>query len=431
MAVTSDDLTRPLGFDRDGKSVRRKLPIALAICAAGLSLVTAAVLYAAIFGDAGGGIPTARVEIAATMPSAVPASAGPAEARPTSSDQAAPPKAPDTSGTAIEHASGVTVVRAGGSAAPESIIIRIPDPPRAGPTAAADPRLLETSRYGLLPRLGPDGSRAMDVYARPAGPAAADSTKGRVAIVVGGLGISQTSSADALSRLPGAVSLALAPYGADIDKLAGRARESGHEILLQVPMEPFDYPDSDPGPHTLTAAGRPAENLDHLHWAMGRLAGYVGVVNYMGGKLTADERALAPVLKDVGGRGLAFLDDGSSSRSVALRIAGEVPVARADLVLDAIPRADAIDKALEKLEMNALSSGLAIGTASALPLSIERIVRWAGNLADRGIQLVPVSAAFRAGSRQAQGGSRQVEVGSRQIEAGTRPAEAAAQGVPH
>ena len=35
-------------------------------------------------------------------------------------------------------------------------------------------------------------------------------------------------------------------------KLAERARAQRHEILLQVPMEPFDYPDNDPGPHTLT-----------------------------------------------------------------------------------------------------------------------------------------------------------------------------------
>lgn len=416
MDVTSDDLTRPLGVDRRDGPAGRKMPVALAVCGVGLSLVAAAILYAVIFGDAGGGVPTVRTEIAATLPTAASRPATPEPATPPDIRPAAPeqPKGPGTSGTAIEHASGVTVVRAGGTAAPESIIIRIPDPPRAGLTAAPDPRLVDRTRYGPLPRLGPDGARPMDVYARPVGAQAGGrAAKGRVAIVVGGLGISQTSSADALSRLPGAVSLALAPYGADVDKLAGRARESGHEILLQIPMEPFDYPDSDPGPHTLTAAGRPAENLDHLHWAMGRLSGYVGIVNYMGGKLTSDERALAPILKDVGGRGLAFLDDGSSSRSVALRIAGDVPVARADLVLDAVARADAIDKALEKLEATALSGGLsgglAIGTASALPLSIERIARWAERLGNRGIELVPVSSAFRAGSRPAETGSRPVD----------------------
>lgn len=41
-------------------------------------------------------------------------------------------------------------------------------------------------------------------------------------------------------------------------KTATRAREAGHEILLQLPMEPFDYPDSDPGPQTLLASAAPA-----------------------------------------------------------------------------------------------------------------------------------------------------------------------------
>ena len=30
-----------------------------------------------------------------------------------------------------------------------------------------------------------------------------------------------------------------------------RARSEGHELFLQAPMEPFDYPDNDPGPQTL------------------------------------------------------------------------------------------------------------------------------------------------------------------------------------
>ena len=33
--------------------------------------------------------------------------------------------------------------------------------------------------------------------------------------------------------------------------MVARAREAGHEVLLEVPMEPFDYPDNDPGPQTL------------------------------------------------------------------------------------------------------------------------------------------------------------------------------------
>ena len=86
-------------------------------------------------------------------------------------------------------------------------------------------------------------------------------------------------------------------------------------------MEPFDYPDSDPGPHTLTTRAKPQENLDKLHWALGRFTGYTGVVNFMGAKLTSDEAALAPILREIGGRGLVFLDDGSSSRSLVGAVA--------------------------------------------------------------------------------------------------------------
>jgi uncharacterized protein len=166
-------------------------------------------------------------------------------------------------------------------------------------------------------------------------------------------------------------------------------------------MEPFDYPDNDPGPHTVTARGKPQENLDRLHWAMGRFAGYIGVVNFMGAKLTADEAAFSPILREIGSRGLVFLDDGSSSRSAAGAVAAtaQVPAARADIVLDGTPVAETIDKELARLEEVARKRGFAIGTASALPLTVERIARWARALEAKDIQLVPVSAAYAPAGR--------------------------------
>ena len=85
----------------------------------------------------------------------------------------------------------------------------------------------------------------------------------------------------------------------DLERTVARAREAGHEALLQVPMEPFDYPDSDPGPQTLLTSSRPPENLDRLSWVMSRFSGFVGIVNYMGAKLTSDPAALEPVLREI------------------------------------------------------------------------------------------------------------------------------------
>jgi len=219
----------------------------------------------------------------------------------------------------------------------------------------------------------------------------------RIAIVVGGLGIGATTTRDALGKLPGAVTLALAPYGNDLVGLAARARGDGHEVLLQVPMEPFDYPDNDPGPHTLLTSLDSGQNVDRLHWLMSRFHGYVGIVNSMGARFTAAEPALAPVLREAGKRGLIYLDDGSSPRSLAPQIAGanNLAFAKVDLIVDALPTAADVERALGRLETMARERGVAIGIAGALPVSIERIAKWAKAAEGRGLLLVPISAVAR------------------------------------
>ena len=72
------------------------------------------------------------------------------------------------------------------------------------------------------------------------------------------------------------MTFAFAPYGGDLERLVARARDEGHEVLLQVPMEPFDYPDNDPGPQTLLTSLDAGQNIDRLHWLMSRFQGYVG-----------------------------------------------------------------------------------------------------------------------------------------------------------
>src|SRR5918995_7358946 len=121
-------------------------------------------------------------------------------------------------------------------------------------------------------------------------------------MVVAGLGVGAAKTTDAIMKLPSAVTLAFTPYGSDPSKLAERARAQRHEILLQIPMEPFDYPDNDPGPQTLLTTLTSDQNIDRLHWLMARMQGYVGVVSFMGARFTATDAAIAPVLREVGKR---------------------------------------------------------------------------------------------------------------------------------
>jgi uncharacterized protein len=336
----------------------------------------------------------ASVDLRATIPTA-PAAASPLAAATATS----PAGDPETTG-------GVKVVRGGGGAAPGSLIITVPEALAMRLAAAPDRRLVDKSKYGPLPRIGADGARPLEVYARPviAAPGLPAGAP-RVALLVGGLGLSDSGTRDAIARLPGAVSLGFAPYGADLEQAVARGREAGHEALLQLPMEPFDYPADNPGPHTLLSSLSPEDNLDNLHWLMSRFTGYVGVTNFLGAKFTADRAALAPVLKDVAARGLLYLDDGSSPRSLAREQAAtlSLPAGVADVVIDANPSPAAIDAALVRLEALARAKGAAIGVAAALPDSVERVGRWARALEARGLALVPLSAlASRAPGPAAQ-----------------------------
>ncbi|MDP4002243.1 divergent polysaccharide deacetylase family protein [Methylobacterium sp. NEAU K] len=396
---TDDILTRPLGVPEagaperpTGRFGRLVAPLRRPKVAAGAILATlvAATGLVLALGDPHGGEPRVEVAIAQREPLARQAAA-PVAVVPER------PVAPvvqagnslQRSADEIETASGVTVVRPPGSGPSEAVVIRVPPPnaPRLAP--APDPRISEQGRHGLMPKLGEGRVRALDVYARPEEPGIGP----RIAILVTGLGVGQAATAGATVRLPPAVSLAFLPYGGEAERAAARARDAGHEVFLQLPMEPFDYPDSDPGPQALLTALKGPENADRLAWSMARFPGYVGVANFMGSKMMADP-TFEPALREIGARGLGFLDDGTGPKP-ALVNKSRTPVARAEIVLDAVPRAEAIDAALSQAEARARANGFALVSASGAALTVDRIARWVRDLDTRGLRLVPASVALR------------------------------------
>ena len=385
-AVTADDLNAPLGTTKP-KRRRFTIPALVPRAIAGVlaAWVVVFALWAVLVDDPFGGEPVAIAPVQSRAPAASKGDQAPAAAQ----VKAPPPAQTGTAPATPPGAKTVTIID-GVSGKRQEVVVG--DAAQSAPArSGTDERLVESSPQGAIPIVGPDGARAADVYARPVKGAPAGP---RVAIMVGGLGVSASGTGEALAKLPPTVTLGFVPYGQDLARLVTRARGEGREIVLQVPMEPFDYPDNDAGPQTLLTSLSPEQNLDRLHWAMSRFQGYVGIANYMGARFTAAEQALAPVMRDAGKRGLIYLDDGTSARSVTGQIAGgaNMPFAKANIVLDAVPTPAEIDNALARLEAMARERGTAVGVASALPASIDRIAHWAKAAAGRGITLVPLSA---------------------------------------
>jgi uncharacterized protein len=257
--------------------------------------------------------------------------------------------------------------------------------------------LVEKTEYGPLPRMGANGQTPFAAYARPSVGAAAAAGRPRIAIVVTGLGINLPGTLDAVAKLPDNVTLAFAPYGRDLERAVGAARAEGHEIFLEVPLEPFDYPDNDPGPDTLLTGQAPRDNMRKLYRVMGKIGGYAGVINNMGARFTASGADFGPFMEELGTRGLGYLDDGSSNRSLAadLAAANGVPFAKASLMLDANPARAPILARLAELEDIAKRQGSAVGLITALPVSVDTVTEWTAGLEERGIMIVPASALMQ------------------------------------
>jgi polysaccharide deacetylase 2 family uncharacterized protein YibQ len=409
--MTADDLTAPLGQHR--KKRRRALPITISQALAGaLTLFLGVfVLWAALGENPFGGEPMAVAPIDLHPKTAKPADGqsrydGPPPAQPPAEQATVPPAPPPAASTkTITIIDGKTGERqevvipgsADTGAAPSTATAPNAD---GAPSAAVAPgppldqKFVEMSPLGPLPKIAADGVRPADAFAEPVKALPGKPDAPRIAIIVGGLGVSESGTAAAVADLPGAVTLGFMPYEGDVAALAGRAHAQGHEILLQVPMEPFDYPENDPGPQTLLTSLTPAQNIERLYWLMSRFQGYVGISDAMGARFTASEQALGPILREAAKRGLIFVDDGSNPRSIAGQIAGanNLPFARAEVAIDAVPTPDEIDHALGRLEMAARERNIAVGMASALPVSIDHIAKWAKTLASRGVVLVPITA---------------------------------------
>lgn len=268
--------------------------------------------------------------------------------------------------------------------------------PKTPLTKAPISNLVEVSAQGPLPRIA-GGKKPSEAYARSVSKGIIHSDAPKLVIILGGMGLNEKLTARAAKDLPSDITMAFAPYGENLQAQVNKARANGHEVLLQLPLEPVGFPAANPGPKTLLADGAEAENLDALYWHMSRFTGYTGIVNYMGGRFLASAPAIKPILTEFRKRGLLFIEDGSLPLSATEDVAKSInyQVRRGQTVIDANADPESIIAALNLLEEEARSNGIAIGTGSGLDTTIRTVNDWAKAAVERGIIFVPASAAFK------------------------------------
>lgn len=287
-----------------------------------------------------------------------------------------------------EAASGQTTAgqAATGQAAAERPATPLPPPP--GVDSAAGPAAAQVAALPALPAAPPAWQRFAAAFPDPRG-------RPLVAVVVSGLGLSEAATEAAIRRLPPQVTLSFSPYARRLDEWIALARAHGHEVLLDLPMEPESFPADDPGPNALLTSLGPQENRARLQWVLGRGSAYVGLTGVMGSRFVASADDLAPVLQDIADRGLIFVDNRPGDGLAVEMLAAELELALLvnDRTLDGQQASRlAIDARLAEIERLALTRGRALAIAHPYPVTLERLEDWSATLAGRHIALAPVSA---------------------------------------
>jgi polysaccharide deacetylase 2 family uncharacterized protein YibQ len=375
------------------KALKTPYSAAAGAAAACLGAVTT---FVAVLGDPTAGTPVAKVEV--QRPQAVT----PAERRSALEaftvdtlglfqDLAVPgfeTVGPDASAGLETSAAptGAAVITLPGD---DDLPLGAPAPPRKPPEPLPTAPIAGLSKpgpFGPVPAIGPDGRTPFAAYARPF----RDAGKPKVALVVGGLGLNPAATRAAIERLPPEVTLSFVPYAEGLQGWIDLARAHGHEVLLEIPMEPAAYPDNDPGPHTLLVGANASENQRKLDWLLARATGYFGVTNYLGERFMGSEAEMAAFQAQMKAKGLAFVDDGQARRA-----SGAYARASADRLVDESLSAATILQKLAELESIARARGSAVGSGFAYPLTVEAATRWAATLEAKGLTLAPVSAVSR------------------------------------
>ncbi|WP_288758537.1 divergent polysaccharide deacetylase family protein [uncultured Brevundimonas sp.] len=359
--------------------VLRKPPVIAGL--AGVFLLATSALFLTVLGDPRAGAPSARI---ALKREAAPEAAPPSGYDAFSAGQmglyqdlaGADPLSPAAGGEAlITLPDGASVAGGTNYSVPVHAASPLPKAPIAG--------LFQNGPSGPLPVIAPDGRVPAQAYARPFRP----NGKPRVALIVGGLGLNAVTTRAAIERLPPEVTLSFVPYAENLQGWIDQARAQGHEVMLEMPMEPSGYPDNDPGPYTLLASGGPDDVKAKMDWLLGRATGYFGVTNYLGDRFAASDQGMGAFLSVLRQHGVAFLDDGSFQRRP-----GAWARASADKIIDQTQSPAAVIAALNSLEAQAKIRGSALGTGFSYPVTVETAARWTAGLEQRGLQLAPASA---------------------------------------
>jgi len=294
--------------------------------------------------------------------------------------QSAPPQQPPLAPTAPKDAPSVQGQDPNSPAPGQSVASSTPAQPQEALPAPSKEPLAPAAPGGAVPV----GAKTLP----PQKP-------GKISFIVMGLG-RQSEVTSLATSLPKEVGLAF-HAGQDVTPQQKEAQAKGYETFVMLPMEPLDYPMSDPGPGTLLTGLDASENVRRLGLHLEGRTPCMGVIPFMGSRFLFSTKDLAPVMQMLAQQKLIFVDTGISLQSVAGKIAKDthtdeikVGASLGDEIADAGPMA----ARLEELEALSRKKDHLVVLVQARPMVLQALKDWCQALSQKNISLVSVGSIF-------------------------------------
>ena len=211
----------------------------------------------------------------------------------------------------------------------------------------------------------------------------------RVAIIIDDIG-SNISLLQSLLTVEHPLTLSIIPnltYSAEAARLGHR---KGWEIMLHLPMEPDNYPQTDPGEEAILYSMSQSEVERVIEENVRSIPYLKGMNNHMGSRITRDRGAISRVLASAHKHRLFFIDSRTSEDSIAYEVARdmEIPSAVRTIFLDEVAEISHSEKQLLRLGELAQLNGYAIGIGHIYPSTIEALKKTLPLLDKKGVKLV-------------------------------------------
>lgn len=171
----------------------------------------------------------------------------------------------------------------------------------------------------------------------------------RIFLVVDGFAHEATDSlARVFMKLGVPFTGAVLPEFSDTRDWANLIAQSGNEVLVQLPMEPLNYPQRDPGPGALLVDMTSGQIQRLVKKHLGAVPHAQGATSWMGAMALGDRGVLDAVMTELRRADAYYLDARTISGSLAAERAAEagVPCLRIDQRLEAPGKRDAQVKAM-------------------------------------------------------------------------------------